>query len=99
MKTQVLAKTKKVKKYSPLKEYLKSLGKNRIILSFEEIETILKDNLPNSARKYKAFWGNNRNNGKAYDHSNSWLEAGLEIEKKDLENGLITFQKRKMRPA
>jgi hypothetical protein len=81
------------KKYLPLKEYLQSLNKNRITLPHKEIEKILGSKLPKSAYEYKEFWGNNRANGENADHSNSWLEAGWEVEKPDLENEVIHFKK------
>ena len=82
------------KKYLRLKEYLQSLNKSRIMLSHKEIEKILGDKLPESAYKYKAFWGNDRANGGTDDHSNSWLEAGWEVEKKDLEGEVIYFKRK-----
>jgi len=81
------------KKYLPLKEYLQSLVKSRVMLSHKEIEKILGDELPESAYKRKAFWGNNRSNNKDGDHSNSWLEAGWEVEKIDKKNKIIHFKK------
>jgi hypothetical protein len=82
------------KKYLPLKEYLQSLGKNRIMLPHKEVEKIIKGKLPKSAYKYKEFWGNNRANGETADHSNSWLEAGWEVEKIDLEHEAIYFERK-----
>ncbi len=80
------------KKYLPLKEYLKALNKNKVILSHKKIESILNKHLPKSAYKYKEFWGNNRANNQGADHSNSWLEIGWEVEKIDLENEVIHFK-------
>jgi len=80
------------KKYLPLKEYLKTLNKDRVILSHKEIESILNDSLPKSAYKYKRFWGNNRANNQEADHSNSWLEIGWKVEKADLRNEVIHFK-------
>jgi len=82
------------KKYLPLKEYLQSLDKSRVMLSHKEMEKILGDELPESAYKHKAFWGNNRAKKDA-DHSNSWLEAGWEVEKIDRKNKVIHFKKKK----
>ena len=81
------------KKYLLLKKYLQSLGKSRVMLSHKEIEKILGDELPESAYNHKAFWGNNRSNNKDADHSNSWLEAGWEVEKIDKKNKIIHFKK------
>jgi len=80
------------KKYLPLKEHMKKLNKNRVILSHKEIETILNDSLPKSAYEYKRFWSNKRANNQTSDHSNSWLEIGWEVEKVDLENEVIHFK-------
>lgn len=45
-------------KYDPLKHYLINDGRERIRLSYTEIENIIKSKLPNSAYQYPAFWGN-----------------------------------------
>ena len=42
-------------KYKPLADYLSISGKDKVKLTFNEIEKILGFKLPDSARKYSAF--------------------------------------------
>ncbi len=62
-------------KYIELKRYLNNLGVPMVILSFKDIENIIKNTLPNSAYVYaESWWANN------YDHSQAiaWIDAGYE---------------------
>lgn len=60
-------------KYDPLYNYLSKRTDARITLTFKEIESLIGDNLPESARTYSAWWGNS--NTKDHPHSRSWLDA------------------------
>lgn len=64
-----------MKKYYSLYKYLKNLETDSVELSFEEIEKILGFKLPDSAFKFRPWWGND------YYHSQSgaWLDAGWKI--------------------
>ncbi len=59
-------------KYIGLGNYLLRSDAERVVLSFNEIEKIIGDKLPQSAFKYEAWWSNN------YDHSQAitWMDAG-----------------------
>ena len=64
---------KKVLKYDPLMEYLKrerAKGLNRVALTFEQINLIIDDELPDSAKDYKAWWFGHP----CQDHA--WKDAG-----------------------
>lgn len=68
-------------KYELLFEYLNKSNLDQIELAFSEVEDIIKTELPASASKYNAWWGNG-----SHTHSNYWLEAGysanVQIKKK-----------------
>lgn len=64
-------------KYIPLQNYLKKLESPNVMLSFIDIESILKAPLPKSAYKYQAWWVNSH---KAHSHASTWLEAGYLVE-------------------
>ena len=54
--------------------------------TFKEIETILHFELPDSARKHKAWWAN-----QGRGQSASWMMAGRRTSAVDLENETVTF--------
>ncbi|GKV56575.1 hypothetical protein NCCP2222_25220 [Sporosarcina sp. NCCP-2222] len=63
--------------YKQLGEYLKRRNKERIILTFEQIEGIIGRILPQSAYKHpEPWWSNN------YEHSQAiaWMDAGYETD-------------------
>lgn len=60
-------------KYEPLTTYLNLHKKERIKLTYSEIEEILGFKLPVSARKDKRWWNNN---DCSHSQSKSWGEAG-----------------------
>jgi CBS domain-containing protein len=62
-------------KYEPLANYLRHQpgGTDRIEISFEQIENIIKGDLPASARRHRAWWAND---AASHSHANSWLESG-----------------------
>ena len=62
--------------YHSLYDFLKEQNQDEIILSFKDIEKIIKGNLPASARKYNAWWSNG-----SHSHSNYWLKAGYNVTK------------------
>ncbi|ETI91645.1 MAG: hypothetical protein Q607_CBUC00021G0087 [Clostridium butyricum DORA_1] len=64
-------------KYLALEQYLERNCNLKIKLSFEDIEKIISEPLPASARKYAAWWANN---SEGHSHANSWLNAGAKVE-------------------
>ena len=68
-------------KFEPLTLYLKYQNKPQIVLSFEDIESILQFTLCKSARMYRAYWSP----WKTHMLPNACLEAGYKITEVDLK--------------
>ena len=67
-------------KYKALTEYLVKSNKDKIILTFDELEKITGE-LPQSVYKYKLAWSDKSQHSFSY----GWLRAGYSI-KEDFEN-------------
>ena len=78
-------------KYTPLEKYLLNLPKNQgeATLSFERIEQILGERLPQSAYKHRSWWSNEKDGQHVQAHS--WLGAGWKVEVADLSRQLVRF--------
>ncbi|MDF2570350.1 MAG: hypothetical protein K0R55_1954 [Sporomusa sp.] len=61
--------------YYPLNQYLSGVSERKITLSLEEMERIIGKNLPVSAKKYLAWFGNDITPVQAQ----SWLNAGWKV--------------------
>src|SRR5687767_2595173 len=59
--------------YEVLTQHLRRINAGDITLSFGEIETILGNQLPASARRHAAWWSNSARNS----YSRIWLGAGF----------------------
>jgi DNA-binding transcriptional regulator YiaG len=77
-------------KYQPLLEFLRGSEQNEITLSFAEIETLIKDILPNSAKNKRAWWSNR---SKGALQASGWIEAGYRVENVDFDQQQVTFRK------
>ena len=77
-------------KYQPLFEYLRQSSEQVVTLTIDEIEVILKNSLPSSARQSRGWWGNRT---KGALQATAWMEAGYIVEKIDLPEQQITFRK------
>ncbi|OGO60077.1 MAG: hypothetical protein A2032_03525 [Chloroflexi bacterium RBG_19FT_COMBO_49_13] len=77
-------------KYTPFEEWLRGDAKvnNSIQLKFEDIENILGDPLPDSSRKYRAWWANDYSHPEAV----AWIRAGWLIDNVDLYSDTATFR-------
>lgn len=76
-------------KYQPLCEYLQKCDRYEISLSFAEIETLIGNPLPNSAKNTKAWWSNR---SKGALQSKAWMNAGYRVETVDFEAQSVTFR-------
>jgi hypothetical protein len=75
-------------KYGKLTEHLCNAT---LVLTFDEIERIIGDKLPDAALKYRPWWGNER--GKESRQCSSWLSAGWEVGRVDLKARMVLFRK------
>lgn len=75
-------------KYLPFYKYFIELKEDEITISFKGIEKILLFDLPPSAFKFRAWWGNDA----YHTHARSWLDAGWVTKKIDLGQS-IYFKK------
>jgi hypothetical protein len=76
-------------KYEPLGDYLKKQDKERVPITFAEIEKIIGQKLPASA-KYRAWWSNNDFNSVM---TKVWLNAGYESEQVDMDKRKLVFKR------
>lgn len=60
-------------RYARLTTHLLASQEPRIILSFDELDAIVEGGLPDSARKYGAWWANKAS---SQPHAKFWLDAG-----------------------
>ncbi len=75
-------------KYEPLMMYFKKCKEPIVFLTFDEIEEILGDDLPDCLRKNeKLLW----NNKLFYYATRSWVDAGYLVESYNLIPGSVTF--------
>jgi DNA-binding transcriptional regulator YiaG len=77
-------------KYYPLYEYLRRSGTDKVVLALEDIERIIQDSLPTSARKARAFWSNR---GRGALQAAAWIQSGYHVVGIDLGAERIVFEK------
>ncbi len=76
-------------KYEPLRIFLKAQNRERVPMTFPEIEKVIGAKLPNS-KQFRAWWSNNPWNNVM---TKEWLEAGYETESVDVEGEKLVFRK------
>ena len=80
-------------KYSPLTDYLQKAGKDQVTLSLRQLEEILDFSLPQSARKHRPWWANQKA-PQASSQSRSWQRAGYAVDAvRTGENGWVRFRR------
>jgi CBS domain-containing protein len=82
-------------RYAPLIQYLSKqpVEIERVTLSFKEIDTMLGEHrLPDSARKYRAWWANDSG---GHSHSQQWLDAGWRAGNLNMSEERVTFVRNK----
>ena len=86
-------------KYGRLSEYLSSLTSQEWRTSFAEIESILGFRLPASARRYSAWWANERCENGTHSHARAWMNAGWETARVNLAGETLVFRRVGYRPG
>jgi len=76
-------------KYRLLFDYLDQREGEEIALSFAEIENLLGQALPPSARARRDWWGNR----KRAPQASAWMGAGYHVGELDLEKEQVVFRK------
>jgi hypothetical protein len=76
-------------KYEGLGQYLGTNGGSSVELTFQQIEEILGLKLPDSARRYPAWWANEKTG--SHSHARSWLDAGWKTSRVNLKMGTVKF--------
>ena len=78
-------------KYDPLLRHLSTSDAPVLTLSFWEIERIIGADLPPSARRFDAWWGNSE--GVRHVQCEAWMNAGYRATDLDRGIGLVTFRR------
>jgi CBS domain-containing protein len=79
-------------KYEALQKWLeeqKEAGEANLRIGFEEIEEILQDSLPSSARTHRSWWANDYS---THVQSQAWLNSGWLVDDVDLDKGEIVIR-------
>ncbi|MCL2371069.1 MAG: hypothetical protein FWC80_07585 [Firmicutes bacterium] len=76
-------------KYRLLSDYLVSNDKNIVVLKFSDIEDILQEKLPPSARKHRENWSNTQ----TLSIPRAWLNVGYRSVEVDMRNEVVKFEK------
>jgi hypothetical protein len=77
-------------KYEPLGAFLRTRSRDRIPMTFAQIERILGAKLPPS-KQHRAWWSNNPDNNVM---TKQWLAAGYETAAVDVEAGKLVFRRK-----
>lgn len=77
-------------KYQPLLEYLSNSSQRDVTLTFCQIEVLIGENLPESARVKRAWWSNR---SKGALQASAWMKAGYLVEKLSLDEEYVRFCK------
>lgn len=83
--------SKQMSKYDPLSTYLKSLAASEVKLTFQQVEGVLGQPLPASARRYRPWWANET--GGTHTHARAWLDAGWRTRAVDLQAETVVFHR------
>lgn len=78
-------------KYEPLTRHLHATGPEEWSASFGEIEDVLGFSLPQSARKYREWWGNQ--SGAGHSQAKAWQDAGWQVWKVDLAGERVVLRR------
>ena len=77
-------------KYTPLFDFLQRTPQDEITLTFAEIEAVLGETLPPSARTRRGWWSNR---SKGSPQAAAWMGAAYHAEDLDLDAERVTFRK------
>ncbi len=83
-------------RYAPLALFLKGQirDRERVTLTFSEIENIIKEPLPPTAREHRSFWAND---SVGHVQSRQWLDVDWRVSSVDMSSEVIVFTRIKER--
>lgn len=83
-------------KYAPLAKILSEIPSNQNTrpMHFSEIEKIIHSKLPPAARKYQAWWSNEKNG--VHVSGKAWQSAGWEAHQPNFKNETVVFIRKGM---
>ncbi|MEP7135007.1 MAG: hypothetical protein ABI904_08745 [Chloroflexota bacterium] len=78
-------------KFDPLEKYLRGLpvSQDKVTLSFESIEQVLNDSLPQAALEEFDWWGNQKQGTQV--EALAWMDAGWLVDIVDLREKWVRF--------
>ncbi len=79
-------------RYDPLHEYLAGQRRQKIRLSFHELEQIIGKPLPQSAYRYEWWWANEDPRSTTHVQCKAWREAGYDADVQ-LAGRVVTFMR------
>lgn len=75
-------------RYAPLAIWLQAQESDRVICTFKEIETLIQDELPPSARRHRNWWANDT---VSHVQSAQWLEVGWRVSSINMSTERVVF--------
>jgi hypothetical protein len=79
-----------VSKYSALRRQLEREASPSVEMTFDEVDDLV-GGLPASARRYSAWWSNEREG--RHVQARAWMDAGWRVENVDLTAETVRFTK------
>lgn len=82
-------------KYGPLYDYIRGLDKRGVRewhATFGEIEKIIGDTLPPSARQRSVWWANDRTPG-SHPNAEAWMGVGWKTHSVNLAQETVSFER------
>ena len=80
-------------KYEPLGQFLRKQKRDRVPMTFAEIERVLKAKLP-ASKFSRAFWSNNTENNVM---TRVWVKAGFETAEVSTQASTLVFHRKKLK--
>jgi hypothetical protein len=78
-------------RYDPLSKYLSSRSESEWHAGFSDVEKVLGFPLPNSARRYSAWWANQQ--GAGHSQVRGWRDVGWRTAAVDLARESVRFER------
>ena len=79
-------------KYDPLRMHLRASTGASIILTFKEIERVIRASLPRSAKSHPEWWANETSPASRHVQSRAWRDAGYSAHP-NLTAETVTFRR------